>query len=136
MSASLKPIASCLWSEGPNPQLLGGRNADGKILFPIPEGDAGKGLDIVKLSATGTLWSFTRQDFQPKPPYDGPEEFVPFLLGYIELPEQIIIESHIVDTTLEELELGMPMEFVIKPFDDTRATFAYRPVSSNQGATA
>ena len=71
--------------------------------------------------------SFTRQDFRPKPPYDGPEEFTPFLLGYIELPGQIIVESHIVETTLEELKIGMPMEFVITPFDDSRSNFAFRP---------
>lgn len=135
MNASLKPIAPGLWSEGSNPQLLGGRNSEGKIFFPIPEGDAGKGLEIIKLSSKGTLWSFTRQDFQPKPPYDGPEEFVPFLLGYIELPEKIIIESHIVDTTLEELQLGIEMEFVITPFDNTRSTFAYRPLKSNNGGS-
>ena len=127
MSTSLQPIAPNLWSEGNEPQLLGARNSDGKILFPIPEGDAAKDLEIIKLSRTGTLWSFTRQDFQPKPPYDGPEEFVPFLLGYIELPGQVIVESHIVETTLEELKLGMKMEFVITPFDDTRSTFAFRP---------
>lgn len=127
MSSSLQPIAPNVWSEGPNPQLLGGRDADGKIFFPIPDGDAGKDLEVIKLSNTGTLWSFTRQDFQPKPPYDGPEEFEPFLLGYIELPGEVIVESHIVETTLEELQLGMPMELVITPFDDTRSIFAFRP---------
>lgn len=127
MSTSLQPISPNLWSEGPNPKLLGGRNADGKILFPVPEGDAGKDLDIIELSSTGTLWSFTRQDFKPKPPYDGPEEFEPFLLGYIELPGQVIVESHIVETTLDQLTLGMKMELVITPFDDTRSTFAFRP---------
>lgn len=127
MSTALTPIAPDVWSEGPNPQLIGGRNAEGKIIFPIPEGDGGKHFEPIKLSSTGTLWSFTRQDFQPKTPYDGPEEFVPFLLGYIELPGQVIVESHIIETTLEELELGMPMELVIRPFDDTRSTFAFRP---------
>lgn len=127
MTSSLQAIAPNVWSDDPQPQLLGGKNADGKIVFPIPEGDAGKDLEIVKLSPTGTLWSFTRQDFKPKPPYDGPEEFEPFLLGYIELPGQVIVESHIVETTLEELEIGMNMELVIVPFDDERSNFAFRP---------
>jgi uncharacterized OB-fold protein len=127
MNTTLTPIAPNVWTEGPNPQLIGGRNSEGKIIFPIPEGDAGHHLEAVKLSSTGTLWSFTRQDFQPKPPYDGPENFEPFLLGYIELPGQVIVESYIVETSLEELELGMPMELVITQFDDTRSTYAFRP---------
>ena len=87
-------------------------------------------MEPIKLSRTGTLWSFTRQDFKPKPPYDGPEEFSPFLLGYVELPQQTIVESHIVDATLEDLELGMPMELVIVPFDEHRSTFAFKPEKS------
>ncbi len=127
MSASLQPIATNLWSEGPEPHLLGGRDADGKILFPVPEGDAANGVEVIKLSRTGTLWSYTQQEFKPKPPYDGPEEFVPFLVGFIELPNEIIVESHIVETSLNELTLGMPMELVITAFDDTRSMFAFRP---------
>lgn len=127
MTANLEPIAAGLWSDDPQPHLLAGKTPEGKVVFPIPEGDSGKNLEIVKLSRKGTLWSFTRQDFKPKTPYDGPEEFTPFLLGYIELPGEIIVESHIVESTLEELEIGMAMEFVITPFDDTRSTFAFRP---------
>jgi len=51
-------------------------------------------------------------------------------LGYIELPGETIVESHIVETTLEELELGMAMEMVITPFDDTRSIYAFRPEQS------
>lgn len=135
MSSSLQPIATNVWTEGAEPQLLGARDANGKIQFPIPEGDAAKEMEVVKLSRTGSLWSYTRQEFQPKPPYDGPvdEEFEPFLLGYIELPGQVIVESHIVGTTLEELELGMEMELVITPFDATRSLFAFRPVTAGLG---
>ena len=131
MSASLQPIAPNLWSEGPNPQLLGARDASGKIVFPIPEGEAANDVEVIKLSRTGTLWSYTKQEFQPKPPYDGPEEFIPFLVGFIELPGEIIVESHIVETTLEELTLGMKMELVISAFDETRSMFAFRPEQPN-----
>lgn len=127
MSSSLQPISPNLWTETPKPQLLGGRDANGKIIFPLPEGQAAKNLELVKLSRTGTLWSFTRQDFKPKPPYDGPEKFEPFLLGYIELPGQVIVEGHIVETTLDQLKLGMKMELVITPFDETRSIFAFSP---------
>ena len=131
MTSSLKPIASNLWTENAGvAQLLAGRSSDGKLHFPIPEGDSVDAMSTVELSPTGTLWSFTRQDFKPKPPYDGPEEFTPFLLGYIELPGQLIIESHIVGTTLESLKLGMAMEMVITPFDESRSTFAFKPAAT------
>ncbi len=128
MSSSLQPIADNLWTEGPEPQLLGGRDANGAIVFPIPDGEAGKSVDVVKLSRTGTLWSYTRQEFKPGPPYDGPEEFVPFLIGFIELPDEIIVQAMIVETTLEDLTLGMDMELVITAFDDQRSMYAFRPV--------
>ena len=125
----LTPIAEGLWTEGDRPQLIGGKLPNGKIVFPLPLSDSAKTMTLHPLSREGTLWSWTRQDFKPKPPYDGPEEFEPFLVGYIELPGEVIVESHIVDAKLEDLNLGMPMEFVIVPFDDKRSTYAFRPKS-------
>jgi len=128
----LTPIAPNVWSDGSDsPQLLGGRDSSGKVIFPIPDTEAGKNMEVVKLSRTGKLWSYTRQDFQPKPPYDGPKQFTPFLLGYIVLDE-VIVESHIVDTTLEELSLDMEMELVIVPFDANRSIFAFKPARNAQ----
>ena len=40
---------------------------------------------------------------------------------------EVIVESRIVDTTIDKLRLGMPMELVIVPFDDHRCTYAFRP---------
>lgn len=128
MADTLEPIAPGLWTDGADPQLVGGRRADGEIVFPMPDGDAAEGVEPFALSRTGTLWSWTRQDFRPKsPPYEGPEAFEPFLLGYVELPGEVIVETRIVDATLGELTLGMPMELAIVPFDETRSTFAFRP---------
>lgn len=130
MAKNLQPIAEGIWTNETEPRLLAGKKPDGGIVFPIPDTETGKSLEVIKLGRKGTLWSYTRQDFQPKTPYDGPEEFTPFLLGYIELPGETIVESHIVETTLEELKLGMPMELVITPFDDKRSIFAFRPEKS------
>jgi uncharacterized OB-fold protein len=127
MADTLEPIAADLWTAGPEPHLIGGRLPDGKIVFPLPEGDAAEDVEPYALSRTGTLWSWTRQDFRPKEPYEGSEAFEPYLIGYVELPGEVIVETRIADATLEELSLGMPMEFVIVPFDDTRSTYAYRP---------
>ena len=123
----LTPIAEGLWTDGESPQLIAGKRPDGKIIFPLPLGDAAKTLELYPLSREGKLWSWTRQDFKPKPPYDGPEEFEPFLVGYIELPGEVIVESHIVGSTLEDLKLGMPMEFVIVPVSYTHLTLPTTP---------
>lgn len=122
----LSPIAAGLWAEGAAPRLIGGRKASGEIIFPLPD-DPLEPLERIELSSTGTLWSWTSQEFQPKAPYDGPEPFEPFLLGYVELPNEVIVESRIVGTTIERLRLGMPMQLVIVAFDDRRSTYAFRP---------
>ena len=63
------PIAAGLWTAGP--RLIGGRGADGRIRFPMPDGDAAAALEPVALSRSGTIWSWTVQSFEPKrPPYD------------------------------------------------------------------
>jgi uncharacterized OB-fold protein len=127
MSQILQPIAEGLWTKEAQPRLLGARLPSGKIVFPFPQGDAACDAVPYPLSRTGKLWSWTRQDFQPKEPYEGPEPFKPYLLGYVELPGEVIVETRIVDAVLEDLELGMAMEFVVAPFDASRSTYAYRP---------
>jgi uncharacterized protein len=127
MNQPLQPIAEGLWTDEAQPRLLGAQLPGGKIVFPFPQGDAAQDALPYALSRTGTLWSWTRQDFQPKEPYEGPEPFQPYLLGYVELPGEVIVETRIVDCGLEDLELGMAMEFVVAPFDERRSTYAYRP---------
>jgi uncharacterized protein len=127
MTQTLEPIAADLWTNETEPRLIGGRLSSGKIVFPMPQGDSAKDVEPYGLSRTGTLWSWTRQDFKPKEPYTGPDAFEPFLLGYVELPGEVIVETRIVDAKLEDLKLGMAMEFVIAPFDDRRSTYAFRP---------
>lgn len=133
-----------LWSDDPQPHLMGGRLPSGEIVFPMPQGDAAKDVEPYKLSRHGRLWSWTSQEFLPKEPYEGPgsgpdqgpPDFVPFLLGYIELPGEVIVESYIVDAKLEDLHLDMPMEFCVVPFNDTHDTFAFRPIASSQEKAA
>lgn len=129
---TLAPIASDLWTDEAQPRLIGGRHRQtGTIVFPLPEGDAAEQYERYPLSRTGTLWSWTIQSFRPKtPPYDGPEEFVPFALGYVELPGEVIVESRL--TRTDGLRIGMPVEFVVVPFDERRATYAFKPLEEPQ----
>ncbi|WP_295528462.1 OB-fold domain-containing protein [Novosphingobium sp. Chol11] len=127
---SLTPIAHDLWTNEDPPRLIGGRrHADGEIVFPYPGGDAAANYEAIGLSRTGTLWSWTIQTFRPKsPPYDGPEVFEPFALGYVELPGEVIVETRLTQAT--GLKIGMPVELVIVPFDATRSTYAFKPVEN------
>ncbi|MBA4768034.1 MAG: OB-fold domain-containing protein, partial [Porphyrobacter sp.] len=92
----------------------------------------------------GTLWSWTSQGFLPKEPYEGPgsgpgegpPDFQPFLLGYVELPGEVIVESRIVGARLEDLHLGMELEFCIVPFNARYDTFAFRPVTASESKAA
>jgi len=131
-----------LWSDDPQPHLMGGRLPSGEIVFPMPQGDAACDVEPYKLSRTGTLWSWTTQGFLPKEPYEGPgsgpeegpPDFVPFLLGYVELPGEVIVEARIVDARLEDLMLNMPVEFCIVPFNATHDTYAFRPIRAQEQA--
>ncbi|MFN3472834.1 MAG: Zn-ribbon domain-containing OB-fold protein [Blastomonas sp.] len=128
MSAAV-PVAEGLWTDEAEPRLIGGQHRiTGEIVFPMPQGGAAQQFDAVPLSRTGTLWSWTSQDFRPKsPPYAGPEAFTPFLVGYVELPGQVIVETRIESAVLADLKLGMAMELVIAEFAPGRTTFAFRP---------
>lgn len=123
----LRPIAEGLWTDEPQPRLIGARRDNGEISFPMPAGDAASAVEPVALSRHGKLWSWTTQSFEPKAPYNGPQPFQPFLIGYVELEGEVIVESRLVGIEPKDLRIGMAMELTIIPFDAERATFAFRP---------
>jgi uncharacterized OB-fold protein len=88
------------------------------------------------LSRTGTLWTWTSQGFPPKAPFRGEfagtDPFEPWLVGVIELPGQLRVESLITGCALDGLEFGMPMRMVTMPFrtgedGEEIVTFAFTP---------
>jgi uncharacterized protein len=89
-----------------------------------------------RLANSGRLWTWTTQEFLPKPPYavaHSPEAFVPFKLGYIELPGEVLVESRIAATDRQALTIGMPMRLTFEPlFIDAAGvevmSFAFEPV--------
>ncbi len=101
------------------PRLLGGRRkSDGKYAFPLPQGGEAALYDPVELASEGTLWSYTVQRFRPKTPYAGPDAaaFQPYAVGYVELPGQIIVESHIATDDFNALKIGLPVRLTLIPF--------------------
>jgi uncharacterized OB-fold protein len=65
------------------------------------------------LANDGLLWSWTIQRFAPKTPFAVGATFVPFGVGYIELPGQLRIESRLTTADPNELHIGMPMRLVL-----------------------
>ena len=121
------------------------RRTDGKIAFPMPsERDAQTDYERILLSPSGTLWSWTVQRFRPKsPPYMGPEgdEFRPYLVGYVEFPEGIIVEGRIdAVVDVDEFRIGMPMDTtVIALFTDADGEaihiYAFKQADSSSNST-
>jgi uncharacterized OB-fold protein len=124
-------IAPDLFTDDTPPRLVGGRHREsGRIVFPCPAGDA---WARYPLQPRGHLWSYTVQRFRPKsPPYAGPEAFVPWIVGYVELPEETIVETRIVDVPFEHIAIGMPLELTLVPLDPDAEVpvliHAFRPV--------
>jgi uncharacterized protein len=122
------------------PRLIGGRcTACGTITFPHQSGCPKCGaqpLEEMLLSTRGRLWAWTTQEFPPPaPPYEGArgEDFTPFGVGYVELPDELRVEARLTEHDPEKLRVDMEMELVIVPFGtgedgDELVTFAFRPV--------
>ena len=123
------------------PHLLGSRCVDcGTFAFPPQSGCqrcAGTDTEPVELANRGTLWTFTVQGFPPKaPPFLGnadPATFVPFGVGYVELPGQVKVEARLTESDPSKLHIGMEMEMVLEPITTNGngndvVTFAYRPL--------
>lgn len=123
-----------------SPQLIGSRcTACGIVTFPVQESCprcASTGMAEHLLPRRGRLWAWTTQSFPPpSPPYAGPtgDAFEPFGIGYVELGDEVRVETRLTEADAGALRAGMDMELVIVPFrrdDDGNevVTFAFRPV--------
>ena len=125
------------------PQLIGSRcTVCGIVTFPTQDSCprcVSTEMEGQLLSRRGRLWAWTTQDFPPpSPPYTGPtgKAFVPFGVGYVELPGEVKVETRLTESDPEVLALGMEMELVVVPFrtdDDGNevVTFAFRPLKEH-----
>jgi uncharacterized OB-fold protein len=107
--------------------------ATGRLVFP-PRPVDDERFDQVLLPRRGTLWSWTIQRFRPKsPPYQGPDAFEPFPVGYVELDGALIVEARLQGVEEADLAIGMPLELAPCAFTlangETRTTFAFAPSS-------
>lgn len=136
------PALNCLEVIGGSPAvpiLLGSRcTACGEWYFPKVAGCTrccARDLQSVELGSRGVLWSWTVQMFRPKAPYDGGgpgDAFVPYGVGYVEMPCGLKVESRLVAEDLEALRIGQPMRLLLEPYrvgpdGNATHTFAFTP---------
>jgi uncharacterized OB-fold protein len=121
------------------------RRSSGAIKFPAerPElfdGDPEIQADIeaIELSTEGTLYTYTTQEFAPPLPYKGnrdPKVFKPYVVGFVELTEGVLVETLIVEAAPAELRIGQPLvstTFTLETADGASLlTFAFRPAEAS-----
>ena len=129
----MRAIAPELFTDETPPRLVGGRDRrSGRIVFPCPDGGD---YEPYPLKRQGTLWSFTVQRYRPKsPPYAGPEAFVPWAVGYVELADETIVEARLANVALDAVRIGMALELAFVPLDPDAADpvmiHAFQPVGA------
>lgn len=117
------------------------RRSTGVVKFPAerPElfdgsPDIQSDIEPVELSTEGTLYTFTTQEFAPPLPYKGnrdPKSFQPYIVGFIELEEGLLVESLIIDASAADLRIGQRMVSATTTLEteagESFLTYAFRP---------
>lgn len=132
--------------DGQRAVLLGSqRRSTSVVRFPrerpeLFDGSPETQEDIVpiELSTEGTLFTFTTQEFPPPLPYLGDrskEGFRPYIVGYIELPDRLLVESLIVGASAANLRIGQRMVSTTTELQFTDGqcylTFAFTPAEGD-----
>lgn len=116
---------------GPDgPRLVAGRCVScERVVFPLRERCASCGGSIARelLPRRGTLWTWTTQGFEPKPPYVPDGEFCPYAVGYVEFAGYLRVEGRLTEPDPERLRIGMDVE-VVQLQRPSGATYAFAPV--------
>lgn len=86
----------------------------------------------VPLSTSGKLWTYTVIRHRPPGEYKGPDPFVPFGIGLVELPEGVRVLS-LIGCEIEKLRIGMELKLeVFKLFKDDQGkevvAFRFKPI--------
>jgi|SRR5690625_39565 len=135
----LVPIDDALFTSiEPHGQLIGSRCRDcTHVAFPRQyscPGCGGSAPEPLPLSRIGTLWTWTIQNFRPKPPFGLPDDddFEPYGVGYIELAGEVRVESRLTIADPDQLFIGMPMKLTFVPLwvEDGQqlVTYAFEPL--------
>lgn len=112
-------------------RLCGGRCKDcGEATLGLSElcpNCGGADVAPITFSGRGSVWTYTVVRYRPPGDYKGPEPFVPFALGLIELPEGLRVLAPIGGDP-EAVKIGMPVQFHPYAREDGVVEFNYSPV--------
>jgi uncharacterized OB-fold protein len=92
-------------------------------------------FDEVKLSRTGTVWSFTEHYYKPPAPYVSPEPFEPYTVAAVELADEamVVLGQVASDVPAGTLKAGMNVELVLeKLYEDDESEYLvwkWRPLA-------
>jgi uncharacterized protein len=117
------------------------RRSTGVVKFPAERPELFDGspqvqadIEPLELSTEGTLYTFTTQEFAPPLPYKGnrdPKVFKPYVVGFVELPEGLLVESLIIDAAAGDLRIGQRLVSATTTLateaGESLVTFAFRP---------
>ncbi|MDT5237804.1 MAG: uncharacterized protein QOD97_2 [Mycobacterium sp.] len=117
------------------------RRSSGVVKFPAERPELFDGapeiqedIEAIELSTEGTLYTYTTQEFPPPLPYKGnrdPKVFQPYVVGFVELAEGVLVETLIVGVAASELRIGQALVstiFTLQPAEGAPVlTFAFRP---------
>lgn len=87
-----------------------------------------KNLEQALLGRTGRLWSWTVQAYRP-PALFQMEEWEPYAIGLVELPEGLRVLGMLTGCPLDELRVDMPVELVTEPLyrdEEGREVLTYK----------
>jgi uncharacterized protein len=110
------------------PRLIGARcTACDTHVFPRQAGCPGCGAPTteVALPTSGTLWSWTVQRIEPKPPYQAPAQWQPFALGYVDLGP-LRVESPLAGRAVDDWKIDEPVHLVVDELDDNGYAWRFR----------
>jgi uncharacterized protein len=89
-------------------------------------------LTVLPLSNRGTVWTYTVVRHRPPGNYKGPDPFVPFGLGLVELSDGVRVLAPL-DCPLEQLRIGLPVQLhvFVRPgqSDPEVVQFAFKSIS-------
>jgi uncharacterized OB-fold protein len=158
MSALCRPAIDGWFTDGDTPSLLGRRCTQcGTYHFPptatwcANPACRGRDLEVVELSRSGTIWSYTDARYAPPPPYHPPPlpsagsdnepssvesaaEHRPFAIAAVELQqERLIVLGQVASGFgVDDLRVGAPVELVTETLEridgEDRSVWKWRPI--------
>ena len=117
------------------------RRSSGVVKFPAERPELFDGdqeiqddIEAIELATEGTLYTYTTQEFAPPLPYKGnrdPKVFKPYVVGFVELADGVLVESLIVGVAADQLRIGQRLVSTTTTLETedgkSLVTFAFRP---------